>query len=520
MNEILDSPEIEILSTIIEEATRSTDEGVKRFVEPARGTLRRAMSKQHQIVFGRRGSGKSSLLRKGVIELSKNQRPNVYIDLELYKGHSYPDVLISVLIASLSKFEDLLISSTSGSYNKISFLKKLFHKIHGTNQDNSHAIKSINEEIQKLNKLLHLAEEVELEKTTKHSEEKVKGREMRAGIVVDKVGIDGESSRGETVSSSEEVKEAFQQNKIDFLHRNIIEYRNLFHQISELTNGDSYIFFDDLYHIRRNHQANVIDYFHRIAKGNNLWIKVGTIRHRTEWYIHSNPPIGVKIGDDAEEIDLDSTLEKYTATKKFLVKILNNFLNECGQVSINQILTEGAIDRLVIASGGVARDFLSIFRKSIDVARDRESKHRGYKIGAEDVNVAAGEYESSKKEEFKRDTLEDRQNLEVQFRKIRNFCISHSKSNLFLLDKDERMDGIELINELVDLRLIHKVKSRVTISARPGRIFEAYMLDVSQYSGARKRHGFRMIEFWHPSSIEQLRRVSMIYDNSVLEIDD
>ena len=82
------------------------------------------------------------------------------------------------------------------------------------------------------------------------------------------------------------------------------------------------------------------------------------------------------------------------------------------------------------------------------------------------------------------------------------------------------MDGIELINELVDLRLIHKVKSRVTISARPGKIFEAYMLDVSQYSGTRKRRDVKMIEFWRPSSIEQLRRVSMIYNPSVLEIND
>ena len=49
----------------VEEATRSTEAGVRRFVEPAQGALRRAVSKRHHIVFGRRGSGKSSLLRKG-----------------------------------------------------------------------------------------------------------------------------------------------------------------------------------------------------------------------------------------------------------------------------------------------------------------------------------------------------------------------------------------------------------------------------------------------------------------------
>src|SRR5207249_607019 len=60
-------------------------------------------------------------------------------------------------------------------------------------------------------------------------------------------------------------------------------------------------------------------------EGSNLWIKVGTIRHRSRWYIFGDPPYGMKLGDDAEEIDLDVTLEKYDLTKRFLVKILENF---------------------------------------------------------------------------------------------------------------------------------------------------------------------------------------------------
>ena len=45
MNKILDSPEVAKLVTLVEEAARSTEEGVKRFVEPAQGTLRRATNK-------------------------------------------------------------------------------------------------------------------------------------------------------------------------------------------------------------------------------------------------------------------------------------------------------------------------------------------------------------------------------------------------------------------------------------------------------------------------------------------
>jgi hypothetical protein len=39
----------------------------------------------------------------------------------------------------------------------------------------------------------------------------------------------------------------------------------------------------------------VIDYFTGLARATS-WIKIGTIRHRTMWYINGDPPIGAKIG--------------------------------------------------------------------------------------------------------------------------------------------------------------------------------------------------------------------------------
>lgn len=315
-------------------------------------------------------------------------------------------------------------------------------------------------------------------------------------------------------TKKKETEEKYTRSKTDFLHRHIIDYQELFHELSILSEGDSFLFLDDLYHIRRADQANVIDYFHRIAKDHNLWIKVGSIRHRTRWYVHGDPPIGLKIGDDADEIDLDLTLEKYSITKTFLVKILSNFAKEASIKSIYSFVTEGAIDRLVLASGGVARDFLSIFRRSVDVARERNGGPRGDKVGAEDVNVAAGEYDSIKREEFTRDTLDDKKTLEDEFQSLRNFCLNDSNCNCFLLDKEVRGNDVDLIHELVDLKLVHLVRSRVTIRNRAGQIFEAYMLDLSQYAGARKRRDLELIEFWKPSSTDALRKSTLIYQPS------
>jgi len=49
----------------------------------------------------------------------------------------------------------------------------------------------------------------------------------------------------------------------------------------------------------------------------------------TKWYVHGDPPIGVKLADDADEIDLDLSLEKYSLAKDLLTKVLKSFVNDC-----------------------------------------------------------------------------------------------------------------------------------------------------------------------------------------------
>jgi len=43
------------------------------------------------------------------------------------------------------------------------------------------------------------------------------------------------------------------------------------------------------------------------------------------------------------------------------------------------------------------------------------------------------------------------------------------------------------------------------------------MIDLSQYTGARKRRALQMIEFWKPVSKELLRKASLIYTPVVQE---
>ena len=548
MDDILNSPEVDDLATLVEEAARSTQEGVKRFVEPAKGTLTRAVSRRHHIVFGRRGSGKTSLLRKAAASLTLGRRPIAFVDLESFKGHSYPDVLISVLIVSFTRFKESLEAAAVHPTTRKSFRERLIVLLRGIGRDDVHPAtrKSLREWlfgttpkegafsregtkklshrlaelVEELEKQLHLHDGAELQRTSRLGHESTAQREVGAGIGTPagaqvKLGATG----SESTSVGEEIQQTFRRSKIEFLRRHILEYQSIFKELAQLSDGDSFLFLDDLYHIRRDDQARLLDYFHRIAKGNSLWLKIGTIRHRSRWFVHGDPPTGLKLGDDADEIDLDLTLEQYSRTKDFLVRILEGLVEECCAPPISEFLAKGAVDRLVLASGGVARDFLGIFRRSIEEALERLQRdprhYRGPKIGAEDVNLAAGKYGDLKHDEFKRDALEDQQALERTLRRIRAFCTEKANANCFLLDQDVSADEVEAIQELVDLRLVHLVGSRVTVSGRTRRAYKAYMLDVSQYTGSRKRRHLEMVEFWRTGSRERLRRASLIYDPSV-----
>ena len=124
MTDIINLPIMDDLSILIEEGARATEKSISRFIEPATGTLRRATSRQHHIVFGRRGAGKTSLLRKAAADLTIDRRPIAYVDLEPYKGHRYPDVLISVLVATFTSFTDWLETAAVNPATKKSFWKK------------------------------------------------------------------------------------------------------------------------------------------------------------------------------------------------------------------------------------------------------------------------------------------------------------------------------------------------------------------------------------------------------------
>ena len=206
-NELLQSENVEKMITLVEEAARSSELGVKRFIEPAHGTLRRAVSKRHHLIFGRRGSGKSSLLRKAAADLTIDRRPIAYVDMEAFKAHSYPDVLISVLIKTFSEFEAWLKTAAVFPATKISFWGRLFNSVPGRGTYKRRDVHA-------------LADRLHQQIATVHAS-------LAGGLSTETV---------------QEFKEQAKRSKTTFLNRHIMEYQKIFKDMGSVCEGDSYLF--------------------------------------------------------------------------------------------------------------------------------------------------------------------------------------------------------------------------------------------------------------------------------------
>jgi hypothetical protein len=129
-----------------------------------------------------------------------------------------------------------------------------------------------------------------------------------------------------------------------------------------------------------------------------------------------------------------------------------------------------------------------------------------------EVNVAAGEFGQFKEEEFSRDTgEEDQARLTSTLDKIIEFCVSSINAICFLVEKDIANETTSGINELVDLKFLHRAKSLVTVRDRTGRRYDAYMLEISRYTGERTRRNLKIVKFWGRNSDDALRRTALIY---------
>ena len=256
-----------------------------------------------------------------------------------------------------------------------------------------------------------------------------------------------------------------------------------------------YIFLDDLHYLPSAEQPKLLDLVHSAVRDSDAWLKVTGIRHLTRWF-QAKPPLGLQTGHDADHIDLDVTLEKPSQAKTFLEEVFLSYAQHVEISSLSSILSSKALDRLVLASGAVPRDYLTLSANAINQARTRE---KARVVGVQDVGRSASQIAEVKISELEEDgaSTEGMSNRIKGLDQILRFC-KEKNCTFFRIDfrdRDDHSEEYRIIRELMDGRLIHLVRASLSDIREQGRKYEVYMLDLSQFSSERFKLRIKTLDF-------------------------
>ena len=472
----LDDKRLDKLVALVRDSFRVRENHDPIYVEIG-DHLSRVKSDQHQVIFGRRGSGKSCLLVHFHRHGEKGGGFSVYVSADEVKTLSYPDVLIRLLLIIFKGIP-----------------------VRGSLWDKIRRRSPLKEEIRKLQQLLDRADS----EAVKEERGRTRDRRADVGGTAGPLDLKGSAGRTDTYARSSE----FREEKLDYLERHLRDYKDAIIAALGDAGTRGTLIVDDFYLVHPSVQPDVADYLHRLVRGTDLYLKIGTVRHRTTLARQNGQTIGVELYQDVEAIDLDHTFEDVDATHAYLAKMLDSMGQQVGVSSASEeYLSTDGLFALTLASGGVPRDYLTIFVEAVKAARDGGATKwltpKWIYRGAARVSYR------TKLTQLRADAGTDASALEPVFQDLLGFTLEEKRKTAFLVaerDARDRPEEHELIKQLMDFKLIHVVEPDTSAaSGREGR-YEAYTLDFSFFMEPRLR-GIEHVEFWRTD--EQRRRLGV-----------
>ncbi|SFR71249.1 hypothetical protein SAMN05428970_1148 [Agromyces sp. CF514] len=254
----------------------------------------------------------------------------------------------------------------------------------------------------------------------------------------------------------------------------------------------AYLYLDDFYLVPMAVQPVLLDYLAGALRDCDGWMKIASIERLSRVYEQSTN-MGLEIPHDATKVDLDVTLEDPGPTQRFLESVLINYVAAAGVGSLGSLAKPEALARLVLASGGVPRDYLNLVASSIVVAR--QTRERAREIGREDVAVAAGRSARRKKRDLEQDVDESNSAAILQALESLSTAVKQRGYVYFRVNRAERGSrAYELMALLTDLRFVHLVQASLSDQHQSGVRYEAHLLDLSEYTDVRLKRGLHVLD--------------------------
>ncbi|MDF2452140.1 MAG: uncharacterized protein K0S26_1644 [Bacteroidota bacterium] len=440
--------------------------------------INRLDNHNNQIIYGRRGTGKTHLLFAFQnLTFEKNipgqpKRYSIYIDLRKYLPLFTSSNSINVEAAILI-FQALINDLISDLTNNLKYIFDI---------DEYGTFNSF--EKYRLDKLKAIFSELNIE---------FNGREFRrlGNVEFNKEEIKNISgslklnqSPEMNVEGKKEEKNTFAETNVQYLSFNQIS--KLLEDLSNQLNDTKVVFLlDEWSEIPLELQPYLAELIKRVFISSNYTFKIAAIPYRSKFRetMHNEIKIGLEEGGDIFPVSLDNRyiyeIDK-VGTKTFYNELLVNHLKEIDQgifsevdepKFINYFFANQALSEILIASAGIPRDFINLFILSYN-----NRNNSAQRIVLKNIRNSTTEwYTSDKKEEIDKDKI-----TRHLFEELVNQVILTKKKTHFLLPQKHSEN--RSIKKLVDLRVLHLRQKGISHKHVTNKTYDVYSIDYGSYT--------------------------------------
>jgi len=426
----------------------------------------------HQLLYGRRGTGKTHALSYLKSELDKRNYLSVYIDMRNIgsNGGIYSDYSLPIT----ERATRLLIDTFSLIHDRILEFVLIYDDVYDLSR-----FGPLLEELAQSISQIEVVGSVEIEKTKTVSS--TNSDEINASASFKDVSMAFKS--GETSSDNNVRREKTQGQTRHRVHFTTVN--SIFSRLKNLLNeSELWILIDEWAEVPLDLQPYLADLLRRtLFSIKGVTIKIAAIEKRTNFKIQVDKNyIGIETGADISAslnldefmvFDNDPVKSKeffktliYNHVNQFLAEENNAFANK--EAFINAAFTQiGAFEELVRASEGIPRDAINILMHAA-IKADND------KISIPVLRTAARGWYTTDKEK----SVIAKPEAKYLLRWIIDEIIGSRNSRAFLLSSDKQDDIVEY---LFDNRIIHLIKQNISSKDNPGERFNVFTIDYGAY---------------------------------------
>lgn len=474
-----DSQLMAAVSRIVQRSERQGDiqKLLKTYVEI--GLLPQLNNVNHQIFYGRRGTGKTHLLKVLESELKKTTKNTVvYIDCRTLGSTSqFSDTSIPIPKRCLSLFRDIL----NNIYSSL-----LEHIVEDPNDQANQAIDHLD---LLLLTISNPTQNITVERLTTQEEitrENKRGIGLTANLPSAQLGATANRENKNSDTKNRNVEYSINtEDKIVFpdLHQKL-------NQVLDLGNTDLYILIDEWADLPRDIQPYLAEFLKRgVLPVKSATVKISALEYRCQFnYRHETRIVGFELGADiSTATDLDDYFV-FDRNQEQIVQIYGDILFRhleselpkeylkhehminSGESLTTRLFTERkTFVELARASEGVIRDLINIFTKSYFNAQKRGRSS----IDKKAITESAQQWFEQDKSQY----LDD--HLQSALQRIVTEVIGNKKARAFLLPR--QLERHPVIQGLFDARVLHHMQRGYADKDNPGVRYNIYSIDYGTY---------------------------------------